>query len=300
MPIGISVLRAVRLLSQPRLLALHGLGGNARTFGPLREELSDIVNVAAIDLPGFGSLKDAPNGGDLEVMTNVARNAVAQFTAAKPATANASSEDNASAEPWFLLGHSMGGKIAVTLASEFETAAHAKAARAKAPQATTFAKVRPPSGIILLAPSPATPEPMSEEKRSQLLADIANGLTYPFAEQFIADDCAGQLSKRAHEIALETITNSSPTAWQQWLTRGSRIDISEEVGTITIPTLVIGGDQDTALGAAAQPDLQAATLAAPQYVTLTNTGHQLPLERPAEVAAAIRRFIASIPTNFNR
>lgn len=243
------------------VLALHGLGGTASTFGPLREALGDDVDLVAIDLPGFGDRASTPGGGGLRVMGQAAMQAVPQVGSG----------------PWYLLGHSMGGKIALTVAAALRDLPYA-----------TFQ----PSGLILLAPSPAQPEPMPEARREEMLSWARDGLTRRRAAQFLAEDCARDLPERRHRIAVDTFMRSSPRAWTRWLVAGSTEDFSARVGAIELPALVLGGDQDEALGSSAQPGLQAHSLPMATFVELAGTGHQIPLERPEETATEIRRFLA--------
>lgn len=214
----------------------------------------------AVDLPGFGSNADARGGGELDAMTDAAMEAVRRLPSG----------------PWFLLGHSMGGKVAVAVAAALRD---------------DPATAAVPSGIILLAPSPSSPEPMPDEKRNEMLGWAQNDITVAEAEQFLHDDCARPLAAREHDIAIRTITESASSAWANWLTTGSREDLTGVVGRLDLPAIVLGGDADTALGDDAQRELQCATLPIAQYVRLSDTGHQIPLERPRDTARIIHTFM---------
>lgn len=242
------------------VLALHGLGGAAATYGPLREALADVADVVPIDLPGFGERSAVAGGGGLRVMTQAAMQAVPRVGGG----------------PFLLMGHSMGGKVAQLVAAALRDLPY-----------PTFA----PAGLILLAPSPATPEPMPDAKREEMLGWARDGLTVERAEHFLHDDCARALTDRAHRIAVQTFTGSSARAWRRWLIAGSTEDVSRRVGSLELPALVLGGDQDEALGASAQPGLQARALPYATFGELADTGHQIPLERPHEAADAIRTFL---------
>ncbi|MGO2660643.1 alpha/beta fold hydrolase [Mycetocola reblochoni] len=242
------------------VLALHGLGGAAATFGPLADHLPPELTLVPIDLPGFGSAADDPRGGDLRSMTDAA-------IARAPRDL-----------PWVVLGHSMGGKVALLVAAALAGTAIG------------------PSAAVLLAGSPATPEPMPDDKREQMIGWARTGLTAERAEQFLDDDCASPLPAAEHSIAVGTITASAPRAWESWFTRGSREDVSEETAGLALPALVLGGTEDETLGAAAQPALQARSLPNARHVALPATGHQIPLERPHETAEQILRFIRTIPS----
>lgn len=73
----------------------------------------------------------------------------------------------------------------------------------------------------------------------------------------------------------------------------SRPDSTPLLKTISVPTLVIAGDEDHII----QPDEMKAMAAAipnSQFVTIPLAGHMAPLEQPAAVNAAIRNFLSPI------
>ncbi|MDR6097136.1 alpha/beta hydrolase [Microbacterium sp. SORGH_AS_0454] len=91
---------------------------------------------------------------------------------------------------------------------------------------------------------------------------------------------------------LADLRRTSPTAWRAWLETGSRVDATVEVQTLDLPVLVLAGTDDADLGASAQPELLASVYPRARFTALPDTGHMIPLERPAEAAEAISRFIA--------
>lgn len=257
-------------MSRPRLVCLHGLGGSARTFDPLAAQLDGDADVAAVDLPGFGTRAGDSDGGDLEAMVRAAAAAVPTGDEA----------------PWFLLGHSMGGKVAMLLTRRL---LDARGGFRGDPRTAA-----PPAGLIHLAPSPPTPEPIDEGKRAEMIRWAREGISPELAREFFSEDCALPLSDQFLELGVEQVLAASTRAWEAWFATGSQEDRGEEVGTLDLPALVLGGDDDEALGAPAQPLLLARALPGAAYVRLARTGHQMPLERPAEVADAIRRFVAAV------
>ena len=74
----------------------------------------------------------------------------------------------------------------------------------------------------------------------------------------------------------------------------SGLDLSEAVARITVPTIVIAGDRDR-LTPPAHAERIAEALPSPAGLTvLERTGHMSPLERPDEVAAALRELLGKI------
>ncbi len=242
------------------LYLLHALGASAGSFDRLADRLAGHVQVEGIDLPGFGSAANDPDATLDETVAHVIRRLAAHERG-----------------PWMLGGHSMGGKIAALVA--------ARVLRGDAP---LFGL----AGMVLMAPSPPRPEPMDEDRRELMLSWVDDGaIAEADAETFIDQNTAEPLDAGAHSLALADLRRTSPTAWRAWLETGSRIDASAEVGALDLPVLVLAGSDDADLGAAAQPGLLAPVYPRARFATLADTGHMIPLERPAEAADAIARFI---------
>ncbi len=85
------------------LVCLHFLGGSTRTWEPLRETLAGAKHVMAVDLPGFGEA--VPSGG--ASIDGMADHVTAVIRDAAP-------------RRFRLVGHSMGAKVALTLARRAE------------------------------------------------------------------------------------------------------------------------------------------------------------------------------------
>lgn len=249
--------------------ALHALGGSGASFTAVAERLVDGIRLVPIDLPGFGDAADlAPRDVDetaTHVLTQIARDG---------------------APRWLILGHSMGGKVASLVARRALEGADAVFGLA---------------GVVLLAGSPPTPEPMAEEKRAEMLAWAATGpIDAEAARTFIDDNTARPLPAEADERALADLARTAPDAWRGWLTEGSRADIADRVGALDVPAVILGGTDDADLGADAQVRLHGAVYPRARFVRLAGTGHLLPQERPAEVASAITGLASDIDAHAPR
>lgn len=71
-------------------------------------------------------------------------------------------------------------------------------------------------------------------------------------------------------------------------------DVRDQLGEIAAPALVLGGADDALVGAGRLQQL-AAGLPRAELVTIPAAGHMLMQEAPAEVNAAIRRFVSTLP-----
>ena len=124
----------------PTLFCLHFLGGSARAWAPMAERLVADVACVPIDLPGFGDAADV-TGYDVAAMAD---HVAAEVRAALPGR-------------WLVAGHSMGAKVALALARRAEDGE---------------AGLEGLSGLVLLAGSPPSPEPMEESRRAAMIAWI--------------------------------------------------------------------------------------------------------------------------------
>jgi pimeloyl-ACP methyl ester carboxylesterase len=90
------------------------------------------------------------------------------------------------------------------------------------------------------------------------------------------------------EVMLRRAPASGVTAAAQALM--ARIDSTPTLETITVPTLVLVGDEDT-LTPVSDALAMSAAIPGSRLVTIPGAGHLAPLEQPAVVNAAIAEFL---------
>ena len=226
-------------------LALHYWAGSGREFDLLAPLLPG-SRVLAPDLPGFGA-QAVPAGFDYSVASYT--DWIAQYI----------SENNLT--DYQLIGHSMAGKFALALAA------------------------RRPAGLrrlTLLSPSPPTPEPISDADRAASLAAYGQPAE---AEKTFAKITSLPLPPGWREQVVEDNLRTSQAAWDAWLQRGSREDISALMPQIEVPCRLLVGEHDQAIPLAAQrrQTLPLLPTGSP-LVVVPGAGHLLPLEDPIMVA----------------
>jgi pimeloyl-ACP methyl ester carboxylesterase len=249
----------------PTLVLLHYLGGSARSWDAVIGCLGNRFHCVPIDLTGFG-------GAAAEVGYTV--QSMADTVAARIASLVPT--------PWFLAGHSMGGKVALGLARRAEDGEPGLANLA---------------GLMLIAASPPEPEPMQESRRKDMLGWFtgSDAERHRHACAYIKTTSAAPLPPAALGQGIADALRMNPAAWRAWLESGSREDWSGRVGVLKTPTLIIAGAEDADLGPDAQAALTARHCASPRIVTLEGAGHLLPMERPRDVAALLAGHAGPIP-----
>ncbi len=232
----------------PTLIFLHYFGGSARTWQPVIEQLNGAAQCVAIDMRGFGESTATNNSYKLPDYAQDIAELVQKLGLTR----------------YILVGHSMGGKV---------TLLHA------ASQPKGLQK------LVLVAPSPPTPEPMDESERSQMLQTHG---TREAALQTAQKITAHPLPAALLEIAIADNLRSQSAAWQAWLEEGSQADITTDLTGLNLPMLAIVGTADPVI----QPDLVEREIVGRfkgvQLELLADVGHLSPLEAPAQLAQIIK------------
>ncbi|WP_407572425.1 alpha/beta fold hydrolase [Deinococcus altitudinis] len=177
--------------------------------------------------------------------------------------ADAVQERLAGLENFVLVGHSMGGKVAAVLA-------------ARRPAGL--------SGLLLIAPSPLSPEPMTAQDRQALKAAYGHPelLTEHYrqiTQQPLSADGLAQLVSDG--------MRGSQAAWNAWPDSGSREDRATEAGRIEVPVSVLTSEDDPVISPQVVAHHLLPSFPRAALTRLGGSGHLLPLELPAEVAAFI-------------
>ncbi|WP_045688764.1 alpha/beta fold hydrolase [Hymenobacter sp. AT01-02] len=237
-------------------VGLHYWAGAGHAFQAVADLLAPDYSFLAPDLLGFGEAP-APVGSKYTVDAYVAQ--VEQYLA-----------DNQIAR-YVLVGHSMGGKVALALAAR---------------QPTGLA------GVVLLSPSPPLPEPMTDEER---LASMRAYGKLSEAEKTFRKITARPLPEPVRQQILQDNLRSTRLSWDAWLLHGSREDISARMCTVAVPCTIIAGDQDDVMspsvhGLETLPLLPTGT----PLEIVGGAGHLLPYEAPEEVAELLRTFASTL------
>ncbi len=236
---------------RPTLPFLHYFGGSARSWREVTANLEKDFHCVALDQRGFG---DSQNPAASYQLKDYADDAAALVRTLE-------------LENFALVGHSMGGKIALLYAA------------------------RAPSGLrslILIAPSPPSPEPMTESERQKMLTTHG---TRRAAAAAVENAVARKLPPEIFERAVADNLKGGEVAWKAWLEVGSREDFSGRIAVVKTPTLVIAGEQDETMTADLLTREIVEKINEARLVVLKNAKHLLPYEAANEIAGAIAEFV---------
>lgn len=231
------------------LVFLHYFGGSSQTWSIVTDALADDFHCVAIDLCGFGN--------SATTVWEVSVHEHAEYVA--------NLLKDLEVEDYVLIGHSMGGKIAAYLAS-------------KNPKI---------SALILVAPSPPTPEPMEDTKRQEMM-DMFGDRTA--IEELIHKITAKPLSETLFEKTVLEHLQISEMGWTSWLEKGSREDISQRMNLITIPVTVISGSKDPNFSTKFLKKEFSQYFPEATFIEVKGSGHLIPLETATELADLIQEI----------
>jgi len=145
-------------------------------------------------------------------------------------------------------------------------------------------------GQILLSGAPAGPIPLPEETvrdwvgragdRDRLREVNAMFISQPVASD-VLDECALAAAKATRTALGETLNMCTETTF------------ADQVAGMRIPTLVVGGTTDPIFS----PEVLRHGVSGPiagARLALLDSNHEIPLERPRELAAVIEGFLAGL------
>ena len=245
--------------NKPTLVLLHFFGGSSRTWEPVAAELALEYPCVALDLRGYGGTE-----------VTEASDEVASYSIDLTAADVVEAITHLGLKDYVLVGHSMGGKIALALVAGQGCPAGLRA-------------------LALVAPSPATPEPMPDEERARLLAGYCSA---DAARETLSKIAAAPLPRSlADKVVADEVRVAYP-AWHAWLERGSVADISARLTRVRVPVFLLAGEKDANITARLlkrEIADQLPTEFAHDPETVPDAAHLLPLEAPSAVADFIRR-----------
>jgi len=234
------------------LVCLHGAGGNQGVFDGLFETLEDRYDLVAFDQPGHGRSGGLDSLGDIHAMVRCTHELLAELKVERPT----------------LLGHSMGGMLAIQYALSH-------------PEAV--------SGLLLSA-SPAVLDGLGEgiERAQQVSEGKARR---EFRREMYSPAATREIMQKGFMEEIKT----DPRAQLGDLIACQAWSGTADVSAISIPTLVVrGADELEAI--AKGVDALAETIPGARHAVIPAAGHKLPIEQPAALAQELTDFLGGLPS----
>jgi pimeloyl-ACP methyl ester carboxylesterase len=239
-------------VKEPTLVFIHYVGGTARTWDLVAEQLSEGHRCVAPDLRGWGGSDKDATSFDLHTQADDIAAIIQSLGLSQ----------------YILVGQSMGGKIAQILA------------------ARTPAGLK---GLVLVAPAPPTPMEVPKEQREAALNSYLSPAGVEIALTILT---SRQLSPELRKQVTDDTLGGTLAAKRAWFERGMTLDIRDLVGNINVPTTVVVGDADKVENEPVLRRELASRISGTEFIILPGVGHLSPLEAPGELAAAITTAIA--------
>jgi 3-oxoadipate enol-lactonase len=247
------------------LLLLHGIGSNSRAFRHQLAGLSDAYAVIAWDAPGYGRSEDPS----------------APFSMADLADRAVELLDELQIDTAHVLGLSMGGVVAqlVTLRHPWRV------------RSLILADTNPGGGAV------AEPERSARvQQRLDALARLGpRGMAEQRAPHLVSSGASADLVAELTSIMAEV----RPAGFGAAAKALGATDLTAQLSTIRVPTLVIHGEQDAVVPPETGRRLAAAIPNA-KFVLIPNAGHVSNQEQPEAFNAAVRAFITPSPSGRGR
>lgn len=231
------------------LVFLHYFGGAASSWQWVAAQMPN-YRCVAINLPGFGGTP-----------------AFEQPSLQRYADAVLAELARLKIENYSLIGHSMGGKIALQVAANTD---------------------RPPQQVILIAPSPPTQEPMPNEEKERLLN---NHPSQDNAETTVKSATKQPLSDEQHALAVATHTNVEDTVWRWWLLEGMNHSIAEQMSQLQMPITVLASKDDPVIPYDKIKSDILGIIPGVRLISTQGVGHLIPLEAAAWVATQLQQIV---------
>jgi len=246
--------------SGPPLVLLHGFLCDSRVWRTQLESLADSLDVIAWDAPGAGRTPDPPD----------------PFTIEDWARSLCSFLDAQGVEQAHILGLSWGGILAQELY-----------------------RLDPERvlSLILVGTYAGWKGSIGDEASSQRLARCIRESELPpdeLARGWIPEFFTECAPSALHEEMTAVVRDFHPVGLRLMARSSAETDTTELLPRISVPTLLVWGEQDTRSPLTIAAQFHAAIPHA-ELTVIPNAGHVANMERPEQFNEAVRRFVLTIP-----
>jgi 3-oxoadipate enol-lactonase len=241
------------------LVLIHGLGGNTQTWDTQVPMLSRHYRVLTWDVRGHGG-SDKPEGDYSAEL----------FASDLTALLRALRIDSA-----FVLGHSMGGVIALRFALNFPDLCSA----------------------LIVSSSSAQVNPQATKYWQDLAASVLEGgiEAFPFdSTRAFSKDFVERNPEAVEEFARKNPVND-PSCYAKAALAMSDYNYNDELGRIRCPTLIIVGDQDVMTPPGGSVRMNR-LIPGSKLIIFKDSGHISYVEQPEVFSKTVLNFLAEVGT----
>lgn len=240
---------------EPVLIFLHFWGGSSATWSGVTAILKNEFRCISYDHRGWGKSDKPESGYSIRELANDTLNLISELNL----------------QDYILVGHSMGGKIAQYIAAQ------------------------KPAGLkklILVAPSPAVstvlpPEMLDGMRNAYKSLEGINGTIDNVFK-------AGDISLELREQLIASIQSHNNQSLLGWTNIALPENVSEGVDKISVPTLIIAGENDIVDPPQRLEAEVKSLIPGSEMVTINGVGHIIMLQKPEMLAEYIKAFSKSI------
>ena len=259
----------------PTLVLLHGWTEALHFWHPQIVELATDHRIVSVDLRGHGL--SGSGGFSAEALAD---DVSAVLAACVPAGERA-----------VLVGHSMGAMAIVAWAHRHPGELERVAGTVLI--STGVGDLISESELIPLPPALAGARHLIGP-RMLTTPPVAPGWLGPVALRAIQYVALGPEATRAQvAFCRDVVLSCRPDTWAGWGRVLARLDLTDAVPSLRVPTLVMAGDRDRLTPPAHARRLHGLLPRPAGLVVLEGAGHMLPVERAAAVNTALREFAAA-------
>ncbi|MGW7271350.1 alpha/beta fold hydrolase [Streptomyces sp. NPDC054864] len=263
----------------PAALYVHGLGGSSQNWSALMPLLEDVVDCAAIDLPGFGD-SPPPDDGDYSV-TGHAR-AVIRYL------------DTREHGPVHLVANSLGGAITTRVAAVRPDLVRTLTLISPALPELRVQRTAVPTGLLAVPGVAALFTRLTKDWTAEQRVSGVMALCYGDPGRVSSEGYSAAVREMERRLALPYMWDAmarSARGIVNAYTLGGQHGLWRQAERVLAPTLLVYGGKDL-LVSYRMARKAAAAFRDSRLLTLPDAGHVAMMEYPDTVATAFRELLA--------
>lgn len=263
----------------PAALYVHGLGGSSQNWSALMPLLEDVVDCAALDLPGFG---DSPPPDDSDYSVTGHARAVIRYL------------DSREHGPVHLIANSLGGAVTTRVAAVRPDLVRTLTLISPALPELRVQRTAVPTGLLALPGVASLFTRLTKDWTAEQRVSGVMGLCYGDPGRVSPEGYSAAVREMERRLALPYMWDAmarSARGIVNAYTLGGQHGLWRQAERVLAPTLLVYGGKDL-LVSYRMARKAAAAFRDSRLLTLPDAGHVAMMEYPDTVATAIRELLA--------